>query len=199
MKRKTLLPRIVSLLLVLVVFVTAMFTIGCDNENPSNETHGTSTSPNDSQSGGADSGETTDRSQAKDNLPADLTFDGRTFTIWCTGSDELLSGPEDGISSAETAEEAAYNRNLAVMDRLDIDLVYHVEQGANVSTVGGLVSTLLLSGDEPYDVYVGQQYGMMGLVTTGGFADAAKLDHIDFSQPWWNSAYLEIHLKKELA
>ncbi len=133
-----------------------------------------------------------DRSQIKDNLPDDLNYTGRTFTALVaspTDQGPFIAGAEE--STGEIVEDAVIARNLAVEERLGIDLVYDVRTDIDGSNIDREVSKFLLAGDSTHDLYVGHQWGLAKLLAEGGIIAAEDLNHIELSQPWWWKEYMD--------
>ena len=60
------------------------------------------------------------RAAVKDNLPDDLTLGGRTVTLFSYSSGVVDTGPEE--ETGDSLNDAVFRRNLAVAERLDVDL-----------------------------------------------------------------------------
>ncbi|MCQ2431274.1 MAG: hypothetical protein MJ175_01585 [Clostridia bacterium] len=133
-----------------------------------------------------------DRSRAKDNLPADLDFGGRTFTFFLTDPEKNAAnygGPEE--QSGEIVEDAVLARNASVEERLNVDLNYFSETYYGGNDAPGAIRTLIMAGDSTYDAFVGIQWGVTKLITDNCFYNANDLQYVDFSQPWWNNFYMD--------
>ena len=131
-----------------------------------------------------------DRSQVKDSLPDDLDFNGRTFGVYCSATarnEEFYAGL--GEETGEVVEDAVYRRNIAVQDRLNI--VFQSDSyDFGWNEIAGEVQKLVMAGDTTYDLFLGAQAGVTQLVTENCFFNAYDIDHIDFSQPWWNNNFM---------
>ena len=130
------------------------------------------------------------RTLVKDDLPADLTFEGRTFNIYVGNKDQdrkFTGGPEE--ATGELLEDAVYKRNMIVEDRLKINIeTLSNDDNFNINTVA---SQLILANDQTYDLFIGKQLSMASLVTQQLMFNAYDLPHINFSQPWWDDAFME--------
>lgn len=178
--------RLSAFLLALLLVITALFTIACDNEQQGGD-ETTTNSSSDSEPGmDSDSSESVGGS----SIPDDLRFDGREFSIYCTDLDHKLPTPEDDLGK-DAVSEAIWKRNMATEERLGITLNYFLDVNANVSNITLILTDYLLAGDQTYDLYVGCQYGMANLATSGGFYNAYDLEYIDFDNPWWNNRMME--------
>jgi hypothetical protein len=136
------------------------------------------------------SGET-GRADVADNLP-DLDFDGTTISVFDNTAypdhNKYITGPEE--QTGEVVDDAIYDRNRKVCDRLNISFVYS-DHNDDLGTVAGNVKKFVAAGDDEYDVVSAAQFAMISLSTSGYFYNALKLQYLDFTQPWWASKYME--------
>lgn len=126
-----------------------------------------------------------------DDLPADLTFEGRTFNIYVGDkmrNRKYVGGPEE--TTGELVEDSVYRRNLAVEERLKIT-IEATGFDDSYNTIANSVSKLIMANDQTYDLFVGQQFGMTSVVNQQLFVNANELPHINLSQPWWDHSYME--------
>ncbi len=140
----------------------------------------------------------TERHEIKDDLPADLKFDGRTFRIYVSiqsTNDEFVAGVEE--KAGDIVNDAVTDRNLHVQEQLDFKLM---SDGFNWAwnTVAAPVSQLILAGDSTYDMFMAHQTGATQLVAQRLFVNAYELKYINFEQPWWaNELMDELSLGKD--
>jgi len=127
-----------------------------------------------------------------DNLPAGLDFAGADFGIYVpsNGGQEIFYRGGDELSG-DVVSDAAIQRNLAVEERLNIKLNHRLEADVDHNSISQKISVYLQSGDASVDFFLGQQYGMVPMITEGGFVNANELEHLDFSQPWWSTGYMD--------
>lgn len=131
------------------------------------------------------------RLSVKDDLPADLTFEGKTFNIYVgdkTRNNRYFAGPVE--TTGELVEDAVFKRNLAVEDRLKIDIVSTGFADA-YNTIATSVSNLVLANDPTYDMFMGQQFGMTTVASRQLFMNVYELPYFNFDQPWWDNSYME--------
>ncbi len=127
-----------------------------------------------------------------DNLPADLDYKGRTFTVMVGSPSEqgdFIAGKEE--ITGEIVFDAVRQRDLTVEERLNIDMQYDVHKDVDGSTINTFVSNLLLAGDSTHDVFTGHQWGMVKLILNGGIVPTEDLEHLDITQPWWWKDYMD--------
>ncbi len=131
------------------------------------------------------------RMLVKDDLPEGLTFEGRTFNIYAGDKDDnikFFGGPEE--LTGELIEDTVYRRNAIVEDRLKVNIEVFASDDT-YSTIAQSLSKLVMAQDTTYDLFLGHQCGVVGLTTQHLFLNTYELDHINFSQPWWNNNYME--------
>lgn len=131
------------------------------------------------------------RLSVKDDLPEGLTFDGRTFNIYVgdkARDRKYFGGPEE--TTGDLVEDTVFKRNLAVEDRLKVDIETFGFADA-YNTIATSVSNLVMANDPTYDMFMGQQFGMTTVVGRQLFMNVYDLPHFNFNQPWWDNNYME--------
>ena len=177
--------RTAAFLLAALMTVPIMNSCGGSADTPSADTTGAAETT-------AETVDPNDRSLIKDNLPDNLDYTGRTFTsMVASPSDQgpFIAGVEE--STGDIVEDAVIARNLAVEERLGIDLIYDVRTDVEGSNIDVEVSKYLLAGDSTHDLYVGHQWGLTKLLVNGGIIPAEELDYIELTQPWWWKEYMD--------
>lgn len=119
----------------------------------------------------------------------DIRFDGEEFTMYLAYP---LSNFVMEEETGDTVDDAVFERNRLVEERLGITLTY-VESGYD-TTGGGQsqgvesIRSFVMSGDTSNDVFLHVQHGgMPGLITEGCFIDWNDLPNVDFDKPYWYS------------
>lgn len=177
--------RTAAFLLAALMTVPIMNSCGVSADTPSADTTGAAETT-------AETVDPNDRSLIKDNLPDNLDYTGRTFTSMVASPSEqgpFIAGVEE--STGDIVEDAVIARNLAVEERLGIDLIYDVRTDVEGSNIDVEVSKYLLAGDSTHDLYVGHQWGLTKLLVNGGIIPAEELDYIELTQPWWWKEYMD--------
>ena len=125
----------------------------------------------------------------------DVNYNGRTFCIQtsensaATGlrsSNYLIQGNDEFCS--EPAADAAIKRNLDVMNRLNIKLVY-VPVDYSYETVVSNTRKYLLSGDNSIQLII-NDISLTMLSAESMFHDAYNGKNFDFDQPWWYDDFM---------
>ena len=128
-----------------------------------------------------------------DSLPDDLNYGGDEIVI--------LSRYREGWTSGEIAVEelrnepvndAVYERNRAVEERLGVEIVSIEEPGDSAYIVTDKAATAVKSGTHEYDILAAACYAAVNESLNGTFADMRQSLYIDFDKPWWSQGYNEV-------
>lgn len=127
-----------------------------------------------------------------DDLPEDLTYNGTTVTTFGWSGPSLVEFYVEE-QNGEVVNDAIFARNLAVEERLDIALEYHLEPGAydQRNTWVSAISSSITAGDGAYDISAGYSMAGASLATKGMCLNLTDLDYLDFDKPWWPSSLLD--------
>ncbi|MGM9683108.1 MAG: hypothetical protein ACI3XQ_05880 [Eubacteriales bacterium] len=121
-----------------------------------------------------------------DDLGNDLDFGGEEIHFICWADRSMQEFTSDGISS-DDVNNAIFDRNTRVSQRLNVQLVYYLTKGNynNRDSFAQTVENDYLSGMPEYNIYA--SYGPLGptFAQRGYSADIKKLDYLNFSKPWW--------------
>ncbi len=134
----------------------------------------------------------------------DVDFDGMTFSVYTsvnqrgtlTSSNFLIEGPEE--LTGDLAPDAAIQRNLDVMERLNVEFFYeHADYTYDV--VASNIRQLLQSGDASYDLIINDIYGLAPITPEGLFHNAYNGKNFNFDAPWWYDGFMsDISLNSNL-
>ena len=116
-----------------------------------------------------------------DELPDDLKYGGEKITFISVNAmdyDEL---------TGDAVEDAIYERNKAVEERLDVEIeVIHEE------TPIDKVITAVSSGNTDYDVMVELCWRAAPKFTGNYFYNLRNTEYLDFEKPWWNQSFTDV-------
>ncbi|NLE14193.1 MAG: hypothetical protein GX628_11020 [Clostridiales bacterium] len=134
----------------------------------------------------------TGRAAIRDGLPDDADLGGRTIRLLCRNGDQSTA-MEFCIEeeSGDVVEDAVYLRNMKVCERLNcgIETKPVAEDRHGGSKINALVTSVILAGDDEYDMLANHMNQSNNHVLQGPYLNLANLDWLDFSQPWWCSSY----------
>lgn len=185
-----------SLILALLMLLPTVIACAESKENTEETTPATTTTPS------ADA--TVEEVVEEDTNPyyegyvdpfTDVSFDGETLSIYTsvnqrgtlTSSNYLIEGPEE--LTGDLAPDAAFDRNLDVMERLNIDIYYeHADYAYDV--VASNIRQLLQSGDSSYDLIINDIYGLAPITPEGLFHNAYNGKNFNFDAPWWYDDFM---------
>lgn len=136
---------------------------------------------------------------------ADVKFDGKTFMVHNSvnaaattmpASTYLIEGPE--TYTGDAASDAAYDRNLTVMDSLDVKLQFE-PYDYSWSKTAGEIRTLIQTGDTTYDLIINDMLGLVPISSEGLFYNVSHIENFDYDAPWWYDDFMaDISLSNEL-
>ena len=142
---------------------------------------------------GSGSAETEPETELTDNLPDNLNYNGTEITIisryregWTSGEiavKELISEP---------VNDAVYERNKAVEQRLGVEIISIEENNNDPSDVVNKVATSVKAGTHEYDIMASACYTAVNESLNGTFADLRKTEYLDFDMPWWSQGFNEV-------
>lgn len=182
-----------ALALLLCVLMTAPTFVSCSNGGNDTGDNGdnTKSAATDTQTDG-DVAEETEitRANTPDNL-GDLDFNGLSLNIYHFGNDDTVNYDCIGELSGDVVMDAIFNRNIAVEERLDVDLNW-IAGDSGWDGFPNEVSIALQAGTGDYDMIVEESSRLWQQSIRGYYYDLMTLsDHIDLSQPWWYTEMME--------
>ncbi len=123
----------------------------------------------------------------KDSLPDNLNYNTDVNVLHWND----YTRPEFGIekTNGDVTNDAVFNRNLQIEDRLGVKLVWHGQPG-NVSNTASFVSTVqksYMAGDHAYDIIATYSRTAGMLAVDGYLANINEIEdsYLDFDKPWW--------------
>ncbi len=137
--------------------------------------------------------------ELSDNLPKDLDFGGEEITF--------ISRDRDGWTdreiwvedvNGEPINDAVYERNKAVEQRLNIKIANVFEDNMDGYVIVNRVDTAVKAGTNEYDVLGAACYITLGQSINGTFANLRNSAYLDFDQPWWSQGLNDATHYKEL-
>ncbi|MBQ7379038.1 MAG: hypothetical protein IJW70_05090 [Clostridia bacterium] len=128
-----------------------------------------------------------------DNIPDDLKFGGEDVVIL---SRAFLGWTWDEVAvpelNSEPVNDAIYNRNITVGDRLNINIVSSPIEDADQNKPIEEIKRAVLAGSDEYDLMAGACYLMLTTALEGTFRDMSQLEYLDLSQNYWTQDYNEV-------
>ncbi len=178
-----------SLILALLMLVSSLASCASSEVNDAPENTETPTSSAETV---AETEETEiTRENIPDNLP-ELDYEGTTVTIHSRGDDESFNEVYIEEMTGEPVNDAVYDRNQMVNERLNVDIVgYRGEGWESYNNAVSSIRSSIMSGDGAYDIIAGWSARIPLLSLEGLFLNLNEFKYIDFEQPWWNQSCVE--------
>lgn len=170
-----------TLILILSQLISALSFTGCQNTAPDPTTTTTvSTEP-----------ESTLPETTRDSLPDDLNYGGQTVTIFAASDLPIVEF--DAEQTGDIVDDAIYQRNITVSERLNVDLNYILQPGlwADQDSYKGAIRGCVLSGDAEYDIVAGYGVFIADLAVEQLFLNLNDTAYIDFDQKWWSDSLVK--------
>jgi hypothetical protein len=175
------------------VFITLSLIMSCvlsctvNDQDSDNITTANITNIIISESSGQDSVELYDlNGYWKDDLPADLDFGDYQFTIyrWTDVEHEEFKVKD---MTGETVNDAIWNRNRVVEERLKIKLNFIGSPGnsSNINAFTTNVQNIILAGTQDFDVVAAYSMTIASLASKDVLFNLLDCEYLNFSQPWW--------------
>ena len=128
-----------------------------------------------------------------DSIPADLKFNGEDITII---SRAYIGWTWDEVAvpelNSEPVNDAIFNRNVKVGDRLNVNIVSHAIDDVDQAKPIAEVQRAVLAGSDEYDLLAGAAYLVLQYTLEGLFCDMTQLEYLDLSQSYWMQDYNEV-------
>lgn len=125
-----------------------------------------------------------------DNIPEDLKFDGEDIVIL---NRALAGWTWDEIAvpelNSEPVNDAMFNRNVAVADRLNLNIVSSPIEDPNENLPIETIKRVVKGGSDEYDLVAAAVYVTTPAALDGTFYDLTKLEYLDLDQGYWMQEY----------
>lgn len=93
--------------------------------------------------------------------------------------------------NGDAVNDAVYNRNLAVEEKLNVQIENELLAGDNYA-IYNKIKTLHGSSDAAYDFFANSVYSTIMYTSEGMFADLTQLDYLELSKPWFAQNFIEV-------
>lgn len=123
------------------------------------------------------------------DLPDDLDFEGKLFTIIACDEDVPYTYIETTEQNGDVINDAVYMRNLSAENQLNIKLEVVNIKGIDTETP---VKKSILAGDKAYDLISPHiLQSISALVTQNLLQEFNDVPYIDLNKSWWNQIFAE--------
>ena len=170
-------------ILAILVAATLLFSALCACGEPTPPSTSTENGPTD----------TAQETELTDDLPDDLNYGGDEIVILSRYREGWTSG-EIAVEklNSEPVNDAVFERNRFVGDRLGVKIISVEEPGDSAYIVSDKAALAVKSGTHEYDILAAACYVSLNESLNNTFADMRKSEYIDFDKPWWSQGYNEV-------
>ena len=137
-----------------------------------------------------DTKEIVGRDAVKCSLPDDVKFDGETVNILVRDEDCYIK-EVFAEQSGDVVDDAIYDRNLAVSERLGVKIGYTAVKDQYGMEVSKRIRESVLAGDEPYQLAFGAQYYSTGSALEGAYYNLLDMKYIDTTAPYYSQGFID--------
>lgn len=173
---------LLALLMLLCVFIACA--------KPGDESQDTTTKASDNTPDNPSDTTAADTSDVyeSDDIPADLNYNGKTITLLYWGDREHEEF-EVAKQMGENVNDAIFNRNLTIEDRLGIDMAFISTDGDsdNVNNWVKYVNNSISAGGGEFDVFACYSLSMAATASKGMCYNLldSECEYLNFDKPWW--------------
>jgi len=180
-----------SILLLCAMLTAAFASCASDTGAPSDDTTAQAASEDTtaSETTAAETADPNDRSSAVSTLDESLDFGGATINIGYTGHVRYrtdVMGEDDG----DIINTAIFERNINVEEDLNIKFNM-IELAEKTTDATNAMRTVVLAGDDVYDICSTHQSYTSKMLFEGLFANLADDEYISYDSPWWAYDYMK--------
>jgi len=135
------------------------------------------------------------RADAKDNLPADFSMNGKTVVISAqAGNIRQIDVDGYGEEIGDVVYDAVYKRTRSVAERLKADIQVG-EMKIGYKDYGAFLGQNVLAGDDFAQIVSATSNASIGCGLNYIFHNLQDNKYLDFDQPWWwTEAMMEVTL-----
>lgn len=124
-------------------------------------------------------------------LDENLKYNKETVTFLVRDVPVCKGQFESTEESTDRINEAVFNRNLYVQDRLNIKLEFeYAEQGVGNSEYNNRIVQMVMSGLHDYDIASTFAYYSSAMLYSGYYYNLLEVGNLYLDQPYWNQSYI---------
>lgn len=179
---------ILTKLLAALLVTAAVISASCSESVKTNDAETTAAQSAADESTQAETDAPLSRAETPDNLPDYLDFEGKTIRVICRKQSWFKGEIYVDELNGEVVNDAVYNRDVKVADRLNIGFAY-----TDKANVAGAAETSINAGADDYDIVVESAVELVQYSTKGQYYNlrGKLIDYLDLDAPWWAEYYTE--------
>ena len=179
--------RCMALFLAVLMLATAAISCGKTEETPAEPTVQATTAATVATEATTAAPVETNKYEIGDNLPENLNYNGTEIHFLSRGRTWCKDVIDVEDLTGEIINDAVYNRNATVEDRLNVKIVDHKAPTATDDyEIVNLMKIQVPAGASDYDVVCGATYTLLKGAAENLFQNYMEMDYIDLSRPYWS-------------
>lgn len=163
-----------------ILLLLAMLLSSCAGGQATPDTTATDTTPVDT---------TSTETEERSGVPTGTVFGGQQVNILYVptqAGDETLFAAEE--ETGDVLNDEVYRRNLTVMDSLEVELGFLVEDTGKILDY---VRNSVQAADNNFDLITGAQFQLVKMINDGLYLNLIDAPYIDTTKAWWAGEYIE--------
>lgn len=127
------------------------------------------------------------------DLPADLKFEGETFTILSRDSEYQYYEFYTEEITGDIVKDAIYDRNARIEERIGVKIENRRENGSfgNLDKYRAIITNQVLSDTKEFEAAATYAYGAAVPGLLNAYYNLADLPNTNYEKPWWRQSYIE--------
>ena len=125
-------------------------------------------------------------------LPENLNFGGRTISFLVEGQSFAADEFNAPNLNGEIVNDAVYERNMAVEDRLGVEMKFTVASSSDVYDVGNKIEVCVNSGDKSFNITTMPGYTHTRYVLAGCYYNLLNIDNLNLDKYYWTQGFNEV-------
>ena len=121
------------------------------------------------------------------DVPTDK-YDGYSFRILNNESNFALTQMDAVEQDGEPINDAIYDRNRVIEERLDIKIT---ENMVGYSEVTSTIKNAIAAGEDAYDIFFNESYFVAPLALDNYLVNVYEMSALNFDKPWWAGDMIE--------
>lgn len=176
----------IALLLAVLMVLPAVAACGKTEDTPADTTTQNAATTTEAASAETTAPVETNKYEIGDELPENLDYKGEELHFYSRGRDWCKDVVDVADLTGEVINDAVYNRNAVVEDRLNFKIVDHKDSGTDDYEIVNTLKTHVLAGSSDFDVACSATYAMLSGITQNLFQNMLDLEYMDLSRPYWS-------------
>ena len=126
----------------------------------------------------------------RDELP-EMDFNGEAVSIAVWNHDDVVGEFHAEEITGELVNDAVYNRNLAVENRLNMNMDIRLINEGAIDSVDDTVTAAVIAGDSSYDMMSSPTVSCVYTAAGNVLLDLTELENLNLDKPYWSQGARE--------